>query len=79
MEALRDKVKEITLANPREIENTKPLEEVSPISMHPDYPDCHVMIGIELTKELQSGLVEFWKKNYDIFAWSQGDVPRIDL
>ena len=37
------------------------------------------MIGTELTKELRSALVEFLKKNYDVFAWSQGDVPGIDL
>ena len=22
--------------------------------------------------------MEFLRKNYDVFAWSQGDVPRID-
>ena len=52
MEALRDEVEQITLVDPREIENTKPLEEVAPISIHLDYPDRHVMIGIELTEKL---------------------------
>ena len=42
MEALRNKIEEITLADPRETENTKPLEEVAPIFIHLDY---HVMIG----------------------------------
>ena len=23
-------------------------------------------------------MVEFLKKNYDVLAWSQGDIPRID-
>ena len=36
------------------------------------------MIGTELTNELRSALVVFLKKNYDIFAWSQGDVLGID-
>ena len=58
MEAFRDEVDEITLEDPREIENTKPLEEVIPISIHPNYLDCHVMIGTELTEELQKALVE---------------------
>ncbi|GFS42920.1 hypothetical protein Acr_00g0082570 [Actinidia rufa] len=40
-----------------EIKNTKPLEEVTPISIHPDYLDRHVMIGTELTEELCSALV----------------------
>ena len=49
---MRDEVENITLIDPREIKNTKPLEEVTPISMHPDYTDCHVMIRTELTEEL---------------------------
>ena len=36
------------------------------------------MIGTELTEELQGAMVEFLKRNYDIFAWSQGDIPGID-
>ena len=36
------------------------------------------MIGTELIEELQSALVEFFKKNYDVFARSQGDVLGID-
>ncbi|GFY99885.1 hypothetical protein Acr_13g0012850 [Actinidia rufa] len=46
---LRDEVEQLTLADPRETNNTKPLEEVVPISIHPDYPDRHIMIGTELT------------------------------
>ena len=78
MDALRDKVKEITLVDPRETENTKPLEEMALVSIHPNYPNCHVMIGTELTEQLRNVLVEFLKKNHDVFAWSQGNVPGID-
>ncbi|GFS45972.1 hypothetical protein Acr_00g0099270 [Actinidia rufa] len=77
-EMLRDEVEQLTLADPRETNNTKPLEEVVPISIHPDYPNRHIMIGTELTDELRFALVNFLKKNYDVFAWSQGDVPGID-
>ncbi|GFZ12710.1 hypothetical protein Acr_23g0010950 [Actinidia rufa] len=77
MEALRDEVEEITFADPRETKNTKPLEVVAPISIHPDHPDCHVMIGTELTEEQRNALVEFLKKNYNVFAWSQGNVLGI--
>ena len=70
---------ELTLEDPREIENNKLLEEVTPISIHPNYPDRHIMIGTELIKELQKALVEFLKKNYDVLTWSQGNVLRIDL
>ena len=51
------------------MENTKPLEEVALIFIHSYYPDHHVMIRTELTDELQNTLVEFLKKNYDVFAW----------
>ena len=78
MEALRDEVEEITLFNPRETKNTKTLDKIAPISIHPDYPDRHVMTEIELIDELWSTLIEFLEKNYDMFTWSQGDVPGID-
>ena len=41
IEALRDEMKEITLVDPRESANTKPLEEVTPVFIHPDHPDRH--------------------------------------
>ncbi|GFZ03434.1 hypothetical protein Acr_16g0000580 [Actinidia rufa] len=78
VEVLRDEAEQLTLVDPRETNNTKPLEEVVPVSIHPDYPDRHIMIGTELTDELRFALTEFLKKNYDLFAWSQGDVPGID-
>ena len=68
MEPLRDEVEQVILLDPREIENTKPLEETTPISIHPEYPDRHVMIGTELTNELRCALVEFLKRNFDVFA-----------
>ncbi|GFZ01032.1 hypothetical protein Acr_14g0006670 [Actinidia rufa] len=68
----------LILEDPRETENTKPLEEVVPISIHPNFPDRQVMIGTELTDELRIALIDFLKKNSDVFAWSQGDVPGID-
>ncbi|GFY85492.1 hypothetical protein Acr_04g0002300 [Actinidia rufa] len=52
--------------------------EVVPISIHPDYPDRHIMIGTELTSELRFALIHFLKENSDVFAWSQRDVPGID-
>ncbi|GFZ10804.1 hypothetical protein Acr_22g0002020 [Actinidia rufa] len=71
-------IESLILKDPRETVNTKPLEEVVPISIHPNYPDCQVMIGTELTNELRIALINFLKKNSDIFAWSQGNVPGID-
>ena len=64
--------------DPRETKNTKPLKKVAPFYIHPDYPDCLVMIRIGLSEELWNNLVEFLEKNYDVFACSQGDVLGID-
>ena len=73
MGALRDEVEQIALAGPRESENTKLLEEITLISIPPDYPDRHVMIGTKLTDELRFALTNFLKGNFDVFAWSQGN------
>ena len=48
------------------------------ISIHPEYPEHHVMIETEITNELRYVLVEFLKKNVDVFAWSHGDISGID-
>ena len=58
----------MSLVDPKETKNRKPLEEVASIFIHPDYQDRHIMIGSELTKELRNNLVEFFKKNYNVFA-----------
>ena len=65
------------LLEPRDTENTKHLKKITLILIHFDHPDCHEMIGIELTKELQDALVEFLKRKYDVFAWSQSEVSGI--
>ena len=54
MEELRDEIGTTPLLESRDIEITKPLEEVTLISIHPNHPDCHVMIGIELTANYET-------------------------
>ena len=49
MEVMRDEMEDMPLTDPQETENTKPLEKVTPIFIHPNYPDRHVIIGTELT------------------------------
>ena len=53
MEAQMDEVEEITLVDPKESKNTKPLKEIAPVSIPLAYPDHHVMIGTKLTTELR--------------------------
>ena len=47
MDALRDEIEDTPLVHPQETENTKSLEEVTPISIHSNHPDHHVMIGTD--------------------------------
>ena len=75
---MRDEVGTTLFLDHRDMKNTKSLEEVTLISMYPYHSDHHVMIGTELTTKLRDALVEFLKKNYDVFAWSQGEVLSID-
>ena len=75
---MRDEIEDTPITDPRETENTKTLKEVTHISIHPNYTDRHLVIGNELTEELRDTLVDFLKKNYDKFAWSQSDIPGID-
>ncbi|GFY95669.1 hypothetical protein Acr_10g0010540 [Actinidia rufa] len=78
-EVIRDEVEQLTLADPRETNNTKPLEETVPISIHPEYLDRHIMIGTKnLPVSFVFALIHFLKENSDVFAWSQRDVPGID-
>ena len=55
-------MEEIIFVDSWETENTKPLEELTPIFIHHDFLDRHIMIEIELTEELRSALVELLKK-----------------
>ncbi|GFZ00843.1 hypothetical protein Acr_14g0004780 [Actinidia rufa] len=61
-EILRNGGEQLILEDPRETENTKPLEEVVPISIHPNFPDRQVMIGTELTDELQVAMHKLFTK-----------------
>ena len=78
MEELRDEIGTTPLLDPWDTKNTKSLEYVTLISIHPNHSDRHVMIGTEMIVKLRDTLVEFLKRNYNMFAWSQGKVPGID-
>ena len=73
-------MKQITLVDPREIKKTKPLKEVALISIHPDYPDRHVMIGTELLRNCGMLWWDFLRKTtislHDLKTML--DPPRVD-
>ncbi|RDY03050.1 hypothetical protein CR513_13390, partial [Mucuna pruriens] len=53
---------------------TKDLKEVN-ISPNPTHK---TKIGTALVQEEESHLVSFLRENWDVFAWSPTDMPRID-
>ena len=71
-------IRATSLLDPQNTENTKLLDKVTLISIYPNLPDCHMMIGTKLIAELWDALVEFLKKNYDVLTWSQVEVLGID-
>ena len=39
----------------------------------------YIRVGADLEKKSKKDLVQFLKKNVDVFAWSHEDMPGIDL
>ena len=69
MEALRDEIEDMPLTDPQQTKNTKPLKKVVPISIHHNYPNCHVMIGTKLTKEFK---MLWWNFSRKIMMYLHG-------
>ena len=55
-----------------------PVKELTQIALDPESPDCLVNIRSLLSPELQGKLIQFFKQNQDVFAWSHEDMPGID-
>ncbi|KAL2250094.1 UNVERIFIED_CONTAM: Retrovirus-related Pol polyprotein from transposon [Sesamum indicum] len=72
----RRKVKEDAEPRPYEAEHMKPSGEYKKVQLVPDEPDKTTRIGANMEGEL--AMIEFLKKNVDIFAWSPSDFTGID-
>ncbi|KAJ8466037.1 hypothetical protein OPV22_028589 [Ensete ventricosum] len=53
-------------------------EKVLELPLDPSRPDKLVKVESELTESQQVQLIEFLRKNEDVFAWSLNDMPRVD-
>ncbi|GFY99208.1 hypothetical protein Acr_13g0006090 [Actinidia rufa] len=58
--ALRDEIEE-TLLDPRESKNTKPLEEITPVSIHPDFLDRHKEVRPERLNIIEKEMAKLIK------------------
>ena len=48
------------------------------ISLDEDNPERCTRVGADLEEKIKKDLVQFLKKNIDVFAWSHEDMPGID-
>ena len=65
---------------PQEEESTTgPIEELVEVQVDPKGSSRVVKIGKCLSRELAEQLVEFLKKNQDVFAWAHVDMVGIYL
>ncbi|KAL2248154.1 UNVERIFIED_CONTAM: Retrovirus-related Pol polyprotein from transposon [Sesamum indicum] len=70
------RVKEDAEPRPYEAEHMKPSGEYKKVQLAPDEPNKTTRIGANMEGEL--AMIEFLKKNADIFAWSPLDFTGID-
>ena len=58
---------------------TRPIEELVEVQVDPREPSKVVKIGKCLSSKLAEQLVEFLKKNQNVFAWTHANMVRIHL
>ncbi|KAJ8506676.1 hypothetical protein OPV22_007562 [Ensete ventricosum] len=58
--------------------DTHSTKKVLELSLDPNRPDKLVKVGSELTKNQQVQLIDFLRKNDDVFAWSPNDMSGVD-
>uniref|UniRef100_A0A804I249 Reverse transcriptase domain-containing protein n=1 Tax=Musa acuminata subsp. malaccensis TaxID=214687 RepID=A0A804I249_MUSAM len=56
----------------------EPLEQLAKVPLKRDRPNTIVKVGTTLPKANKLQLIDFLKRNADVFAWSSKDMPGID-
>ena len=56
----------------------KPTEALENIPLDESNPERCTRVGADLEEKNKKDLVQFLKKNTDVFAWSHKDIPGID-
>ena len=56
----------------------EPTEALEDISLNENNPERCTRVGVDLNEKIKKDLVQFLKKNIDVFAWSHEDMPSID-
>ena len=56
----------------------EPTEALEDISLDKDNPERCTRVEADLEEKIKKDLVQFLRKNIDVFAWSHEDIPGID-
>ena len=55
-----------------------PIEDLEPVELDDELPDRAINIGSLLDVGLYEELIQFLRKNLDMFVWCHKDLPGID-
>lgn len=76
MLAMDEQVQAMNIEEKRVV--AEPTEALEDISLDEDNPERCTRVGADLEEKIKKDLVQFLKKNIDVFAWSHEDMPGID-
>ena len=77
MLAMDEQVQAMNIEEKRVV--AEPIEALENISLDENNPERCTRVGADLEKKIKKDLVQFLKKNIDVFAWSHEDMAGIDL
>ncbi|GLU19124.1 hypothetical protein SLE2022_353900 [Rubroshorea leprosula] len=58
-------------------QKAEPVEPVETVPLNPDVPERTIKIGTKLTEKERAELLEFFRSNQDVFAWTTDEMPGI--
>ena len=76
MFAMDEQVQTLNIEEKRVV--AEPTEASADISLDESNPERCTKVGVDLKGKIKEDLVQFLKKNIDVFAWSHKDMPGID-
>ena len=76
MFAMDEQVQTLNIEEKRVV--AEPTEASADISLDESNPERCTKVGVDLKGKIKEDLVQFLKKNIDVFTWSHKDMPGID-
>ena len=76
MLAMDEQVQTLNIEGKRVV--AEPTEALADISLDESNPERCTGVGVDLEGKIKEDLIQFLKKNIDVFAWSHEDMPGID-